>query len=118
MFSAFRSAPAARPSVTDVATQVAAGKMLLIDVREVAEARASGIAQGATLIPLSLLPVKCDPRQPGCEMPQGLPVAVYCASGGRSGMAADVLARLGYGPVTNLGGLRDWAAGGGKVVAL
>jgi len=117
MFSAFRSAPAARPSVTEVSAQVAEGKMLLIDVREVAEAKASGVAQGAKLIPLSLLPLKCDPRQPGCELPQGLPVAVYCASGGRSGMASDVLTRLGYGPVSNLGGLRDWAAAGGKVVA-
>ena len=117
MFSAFRSAPAARPSVTEVADQVAAGKMLLIDVREVAEAKASGVAQGARLIPLSLLPLQCDPRQPGCELPQDLPVAVYCASGGRSGMAADALTRMGYGPVVNLGGLRDWAAGGGAVVA-
>jgi rhodanese-related sulfurtransferase len=117
MFSAFRSAPAARLSVADVAAEVAQGKMLLIDVREVAEAKASGVAQGAKLIPLSLLPLKCDPRQPGCELPQGLPVAVYCASGGRSGMAADTLTRMGYGPVVNLGGLRDWAAGGGTVVA-
>jgi rhodanese-related sulfurtransferase len=117
MFSAFRSAPISRPSVADVAAQVAAGKMLLIDVREVAEAKASGVAQGAKLIPLSLLPLKCDPRQPGCELPQGLPVAVYCASGGRSGMAVETLTRLGYGPVVNLGGLRDWAAGGGVVVA-
>ena len=118
MFSAFRSAPAAaRPSLSEIADQVTAGKMLLIDVREVAEAKASGVAQGATLVPLSLLPLKADPRQPGCELPQGLPVAVYCASGGRSGMAVDVLTRLGYGPVVNLGGLRDWAAGGGAVVA-
>lgn len=117
MFSAFRNPPAARLTVAEVTDQVAQGKMLLLDVREVAEAKASGVAQGARLIPLSLLPLKCDPRQPGCELPQGLPVAVYCASGGRSGMAADALARLGYGPVTNLGGLRDWAAGGGAVVA-
>jgi rhodanese-related sulfurtransferase len=32
-------------------------------------------------------------------------------------MAADALSRLGYGPVHNLGGLRDWAAAGGVVVA-
>jgi rhodanese-related sulfurtransferase len=117
MFSAFQPAPAERLTVAEVADQVAQGKMLLLDVREVAEAKASGVAQGARLIPLSLLPLKCDPRQPGCELPQGLPVAVYCASGGRSGMAADVLMRLGYGPVINLGGLRDWAADGGAVVA-
>ena len=117
MFSAFRSTPQARPSVTDVADQVAQGKMLLIDVREVAEAKASGLAQGAKLIPLSLLGLKADPKHPDCELPHGLPIAVYCASGGRSGMAADALSRLGYSPVYNLGGLRDWAAGGGAVVA-
>lgn len=117
MFSAVRSTPSSRPSVTEVADQVAQGKMLLIDVREVAEAKASGVARGAKLIPLSLLGLKADPKHPDCELPHGLPVAVYCASGGRSGMAADVLARLGYGPVYNLGGLRDWAASGGAVVA-
>ena len=123
MFSAFRSAPQSRPSVSEVATQVAQGKMLLIDVREVAEAKASGIAkasgvaQGARLIPLSLLGLKADPKHPDCELPHGLPIAVYCASGGRSGMAADALTRLGYSPVYNLGGLRDWAAGGGAVIA-
>lgn len=118
MFSAFRSAPtAARLTVAEVADKVAEGKMLLIDVREVAEAKASGVAKGAKLIPLSLLGLKADPKHPDCELPHGLPIAVYCASGGRSGMAADTLTRLGYGPVVNLGGLRDWAAGGGAVVA-
>jgi rhodanese-related sulfurtransferase len=117
MFSAFRSSPSTRPTVAEVADQVAQGKMLLIDVREVAEAKASGVAKGAKLIPLSLLGLKADPKHPDCELPHGLPIAVYCASGGRSGMAADALSRLGYGPVHNLGGLRDWAAGGGAVVA-
>lgn len=117
MLNFLRSAPSSKPDLAHIQAEVAAGRMLLVDVREVAEAKASGVAKGAKLIPLSLLPLKCDPRQPGCELPQGLPVAVYCASGGRSGMAADVLTRLGYGPVVNLGGLRDWAAGGGAVVA-
>lgn len=117
MLSSFRPVSVAHLSVADVADQVAQGKMLLLDVREVAEAKASGVAQGARLIPLSLLPLKCDPRLPECELPQGLPVAVYCASGGRSGMAVDTLTRMGYGPITNIGGLRDWAAAGGAVVA-
>jgi rhodanese-related sulfurtransferase len=119
MFSFLRSGKSS-PAVAlpEVLQQVAQGKMLLIDVREIAEARASGIAQGAKLIPLSLLPLKADPSKPGCELPQGLPVAVYCASGARSGSAADLLKRLGYEPVTNIGGLRDIAAAGGKVVPL
>ena len=117
MLSALRSQPQARPSIAEIAEQVAQGRMLLIDVREVAEAKASGVAQGARLIPLSLLGLKADPKHPDCELPHGIPVAVYCAAGGRSAMAADALARLGYGPVVNIGGLRDWAAGGGTVVA-
>ena len=117
MLNFLRSGQSAKPDVAHIQQEVAAGRMLLIDVREVAEAKSTGVAKGAKLIPLSLVTLKCDPKQPGCELPQGLPVAVYCAAGGRSGMAADVLARLGYGPVVNLGGLRDWAAGGGAIVA-
>lgn len=117
MFSALGSAPQTRPTVAEVVGQVLQGKMVLIDVREVAEAKASGVAKGAKLIPLSLLGLKADPKHPDCELPHGLPIAVYCASGGRSGMAADLLARMGYGPVLNLGGLRDWVAGGGVLVA-
>ncbi|MFN3576756.1 MAG: rhodanese-like domain-containing protein [Tabrizicola sp.] len=118
MFSFLRPGQTgARPSIAEVADLVAQERMVLLDVREVAEAKASGIAKGARLIPLSILGLKADPKHPDCELPQGLPIAVYCASGGRSGMAADALTRLGYGPVYNLGGLRDWAAGGGQVVA-
>jgi rhodanese-related sulfurtransferase len=117
MFSMFRSpAPASTPSVKEVGTLVAQGKMQLIDVREVAEVRASGKAEGATVLPLSVLPLKADPRQPDAVLKPGVPVVVYCASGARSGRAAQILTQLGYGPVGNLGGLSDWAAGGGKVV--
>ena len=117
MFSMFRSpAPQNQLTVPDIAAKLAQGQMLLIDVREIAEAKATGKAEGAMVIPLSLLPLEADPKQPGCALQPGLPVAVYCASGARSGMAAVLLKRLGYGPVSNLGGLRDWAAGGGKVV--
>lgn len=117
MFSFFQSGPSGpAPAIPDVLREVAAGRMLLIDVREIAEARGSGVAEGARVLPLSLLPLKADPRQPGCDLPQGQPVAVYCASGARSASAAQALKRLGYGEVTNLGGLRDLAAGGARVV--
>ncbi len=42
-------------------------------------------------------------------------VAVYCASGGRSQMAAQVLISLGYREVHNIGGLFDWQAAGGAI---
>jgi rhodanese-related sulfurtransferase len=117
MFSMFRSpTPAGSLSVQEVGALVAQGKMQLVDVREVAEVRASGKAEGAIVLPLSVLPLKAAPGQPDAVLNPGLPVAVYCVSGARSGRAAQILTQLGYGPVSNLGGLSDWAAGGGKVV--
>jgi rhodanese-related sulfurtransferase len=117
MFSMFRSStPANIPSVQEVAAQVAKGQMILVDVREIAEVRASGKAEGAIVLPLSILPAKADPHQPDPALKMGVPVVVYCASGARSGRAAQLLTQLGYGPVSNLGGLGDWASAGGKVV--
>jgi len=117
MFSIFRSStPANTPSVQNVAAQVAKGQMILVDVREIAEVRASGKAEGAIVLPLSILPVKADPHHPDAALKKGVPVAVYCASGARSGRAAQLLTQMGYGPVSNLGGLADWASAGGKVV--
>jgi rhodanese-related sulfurtransferase len=117
MLSFMRSKPASDPqTIPEISRRIAAGEMILIDVREHAEVRASGKAEGAKVIPLAMLPLKADPKLPGNEIAPGIPVAVYCASGARSASAAQVLTRLGYGAVTNLGGLRDWAAQGGKVV--
>ncbi len=117
MFNLFRS-PAARtpaPSVAEISAAVARQEMVLVDVREPAELRASGKARGAVNIPLGVLALKADPAAPDALMKPGKPVVLYCASGGRSGMAAQVLARLGYDPVWNLGGLGDWQAGGGQI---
>jgi rhodanese-related sulfurtransferase len=101
--------------VAEIAEAVAGDRMWLLDVREAAELRASGKAKGAVHIPLGLLGLKADPKAPDALIAPGRPVAVYCASGGRSGMAAQQLARMGYGPVWNLGGLGDWTRAGGAV---
>ena len=44
----------------------------------------------------------------------GKPIAVYCAVGGRAGMAAQALAGMGF-EVHNIGGFGDWANAGGPV---
>ena len=43
-------------------------------------------------------------------------MALYCASGARSGMAAGQMLQMGYREVYNLGGIAHWRAGGGAVV--
>ncbi len=41
---------------------------------------------------------------------------LYCASGGRSALAADTLQRMGYGNVAHLdGGIKAWKEGGNPV---
>lgn len=117
MMNFFKSSPAAGLSLADAVAQAAAGTLTLIDVRELAELRGSGKAAGALHIPLAMVPLKADPKAGDC--PVGLhcnkPVAIYCASGGRSGMAANALRKMGYTQVHNIGGFGDWVNAGGAV---
>jgi rhodanese-related sulfurtransferase len=108
----------ATPSAADLVARHARGEVLLVDVRESAELHASGMASGAVHVPLARLPHVADPRHPDHDpaFAADRPIAVYCASGGRSNLGCGVLAQLGYRNVTNAGGLADWAAAGGKVV--
>lgn len=118
MFNFLRSSPApARLTVPQAAERVARDDLTLIDVREAGEIRASGMAKGAIHIPLAMLAMKADPRHPDHDkrLDPSRAVALYCASGGRSGMGQQLLQRLGYGEVHNLGGFGDWVQGGGAV---
>ena len=115
MFNFLRRAQGQTPPLAEIVAGVAAGRIALVDVREAGEIRATGKASGAVAIPLAVLTVKADPLAPDALLAPGRPVAVYCASGGRSGMAAQVLRRMGYETVWNIGGLRDWQAAGGPV---
>lgn len=118
MFNFLRPGSAApKPSLPDIIAKAKSGEMLLIDVRERAELQSSGTAQGAAHIPLALIAMKADPKSPDFDkrFKAGKPVAVFCASGGRSGQAASVLQRLGYDAV-NIGGFGNWVNAGGPVV--
>lgn len=93
----------------------AAGEITLLDVREVGEVQASGLAQGAIHIPLGLLPLKGDPKAPDFDTRlTGKPVAVYCAAGARAGRAVQFLQAQGI-DAHNIGGFGDWVAAGGPV---
>jgi len=116
MFSFLRPRPTPGcPPVEKIASEVAAGTMVLIDVREMNELRLTGKARGALHIPMAELAARCTPGATGAALAPGKPVVLYCASGARSGTAAGMLRRLGYDPVWNLGGLSDWQRGGGAI---
>jgi rhodanese-related sulfurtransferase len=79
---------------------------LILDCRLDGE-RADGFVPGSVHIPLSALPQRL------AEVPAGRPVAVYCAGGYRSSIAASLLRAAGRGPVEDLiGGFSAWRAEG------
>lgn len=103
-------------SIKDVIAAAAKGEVTVIDVRESAELAASGHAKGAIHIPVALLGMKADPKGGSFDarLDPKKPVAIYCAAGGRAGMAAATLKNLGY-TAMNIGGFGDWASAGGPV---
>lgn len=116
MFGFKRSVSPALP-LTEAIARVGTGEMILIDVRDHAELSQSGQAEGALHIPLGRLPMVADPRHPDFDprLSGDKPIAIYCASGARSGLAQNVLKKLGYRETHNLGGVRHWAEAGGKL---
>ena len=84
---------------------VQSGSVYILDVRNPNELKA-GCLPGAHCIPLGQL------SQRLAEVPRG-PVLVYCASGLRSRMAANVLEKAGHQQIANLaGGFSAWSQQG------
>ena len=75
---------------------------VLIDVRTEDEFD-SGHIPGSINIPLDSLESVYDEISD-----EETPVFVYCRSGSRSEQAKYMLAEMGYGKVTNIGGIQDW----------
>ncbi|MCX6954751.1 MAG: rhodanese-like domain-containing protein [Verrucomicrobia bacterium] len=98
----------------DCAARVRSGDALLVDVREPAE-WAEGVAQQATLLSLADLNGTRTDWKPFLAANAGREILLYCAVGGRAGLAARVLAAEGF-RVANTGGLSDWAASGWPIV--
>jgi rhodanese-related sulfurtransferase len=108
----FTPAPRAEPA--ECAPRVRSGAALLVDVREPAE-WASGVAEKAVLLPLSDLTGARAQWSKFLVGAKDREVLLYCASGMRSGRAAQVLAAEGVG-AANTGGLSDWKAVGWPIV--
>lgn len=79
-------------------------KSLLIDVRTAAEWQAEHL-QGAILIPYDKIGAEIGKVAPDKKTQ----INLYCRTGRRSGIALDSLKQLGYGNVTNYGGVHEAA---------
>ena len=99
MFGGFK-----RKNVMDVIEALAgqaAGRLVLVDVREESE-RARGFAPGSRHLPLSELKHRLH------ELPTDRPVAFICQSGRRSAMAATAARRAGLDTHNVSGGMTAW----------
>ncbi|MCP5039349.1 MAG: sulfurtransferase [Rhodobacteraceae bacterium] len=106
-----------RLSPQEIVSRSAEGAITVIDVRDHNEIAMSGKAAGALHIPLAVLRMQADPSSPDFhpELSTDKPVAIYCATGSRSGMAVRLFSSLGFGEVHNLGGLGHWQMAGGQI---
>ena len=101
-----------------VADEMAAGA-LVVDLREPGELANDGMIEGAVHAPRGMLEFWADPSSPyhRPEFDPARRTVLYCASGGRSALAALTLEELGYGDVAHLdGGIKGWLQAGRPVV--
>ncbi|MDE0201808.1 MAG: rhodanese-like domain-containing protein [Rhodospirillaceae bacterium] len=102
-------------SVDEALELVDGGDAVFVDVRERAEHDAGAIA-GAVAAPRGFLEFIADPATPmhNAALSSGRRLVIYCASGGRSALAAKTLQDMGYSGVANLtGGYQAWSEAGG-----
>lgn len=93
--------------------------LLVVDVRESSE-HEQGHLSKALLVPRGILEAAADPaypkHNPTFAAARTRPVIVYCATGGRSAMAAAVMQMMGFKEVYSLaGGFAGWEQAGKPV---
>jgi len=105
-------------SVQQAESLIGNSSTLFLDVREGAEVAQSGVIPGALHVSRSFLEFQADPESPmhNPALDRGKRVVVYCASGGRSTLAAKTLMDMGFTGVANLvGGFAAWRAAGAPI---
>ncbi|WP_067451100.1 rhodanese-like domain-containing protein [Actinomadura macra] len=105
-------------SADEVAEALESGPVTLVDLREPDEVEREGRVPGAVLVPRGVLEFWADPTSPYYRdgFDPASKTILYCASGGRSALAALALQELGYTDVAHLdGGLAAWKEHGRPV---
>ena len=113
------AANAAVPRITpqQAREMIVKGDTLVVDVRDAPEVEKSGKVAGAVHVSRGMLEFRADPESPSHDknFAKDKTVILYCASGGRSALAAKALKDLGYNQVYNVGAFKDWAESGGDI---
>lgn len=102
--------------VKDALALVGDAKLQFVDIRETVEVQKSGTIKGAVHAPRGFLEFIADPASPmhKPEFSSGKGLILFCASGGRSTLAARTLMDMGFTKVAHIaGGFAAWQAAGG-----
>ena len=102
-------------TVDQLKAELARGGIQLLDIRDVRERQKLGWIPGSLHVPRGMLEFWLDPTSPyysGKVDPEKR-IVLYCAGGGRSVLATDVLREMGFPHVANLEtGFNSWKAAG------
>ncbi|QGX98344.1 rhodanese-like domain-containing protein [Roseovarius faecimaris] len=115
-----KAALAATPSISaeDALALVGSPDHVFVDLRDGTEQAKTGIIPGAVASSRGMMEFHIDPESPAHkpELNQDKTYVFYCASGGRSAIAAQVAMDMGLTPVLNLaGGVGAWTKAGGTL---
>ena len=103
-------------SIEEAKRQVGAEDILFVDVRETQEVQNTGGIPGHVHVPRGFLEFIADPDSPmhKSALSSGKRLVLYCASGGRSALAAKTLQDMGVNNVCHIsGGYTAWVESGG-----
>jgi rhodanese-related sulfurtransferase len=102
-------------TVEQLEAELARGGTQLLDIRDVRERQKLGWIPGSLHVPRGMLEFWLDPTSPyysGKVDPEKR-IVLYCAGGGRSVLATDVLREMGFPHVANFEtGFNSWKAAG------
>jgi rhodanese-related sulfurtransferase len=92
--------------------------VVFVDVRETVERQKTGGIKGSVHAPRGFLEFHADPESPSHipALSSGKRLVLYCASGGRSALAAKTLGEMGVPNVSHLaGGFAAWKEANGPI---
>jgi rhodanese-related sulfurtransferase len=91
---------------------------VFVDLRDGTEQARTGVIPGAVASSRGMMEFHIDPESPAhkTEFNQDKTYVFYCASGGRSAIAAKVALEMGLSPVVNMSvGVGAWQKAGGAL---
>ena len=91
--------------------------VLFVDVRDSAAIAKTGTIAGARRIPRGMIEFAADPATPYHDpaLTPDADIHLVCGAGGQAALAGRTLGEMGFGRVTNVGGIGDWKEAGGPM---